>query len=94
MQYPVETSIRVIRVEPEFSRSLDIKLNEDDGKSFLQARHWPIGLQNVLLSSIAKFPYRIFLIDDSGSMLTSDGHKAVGSGIQTRFVFYFIFLVL
>ena len=38
---------------------------------------WPKGLQESLINSCAKYPFRFFIIDDSGSMQTNDGHRIV-----------------
>lgn len=47
-----------------------------DIKRFLTENHfWPAGLQNVLIASVARYPVRFMIVDDSGSMAQSDGHK-------------------
>lgn len=47
-----------------------------DLKNFLATEHfWPNGLQDILIKSAVKFPVRFMIVDDSGSMAISDGHK-------------------
>jgi hypothetical protein len=51
-------------------------INEGAIREFLSAKHhWPEGLQTQLVSSLKKIPLRFFICDDSGSMMTSDGHR-------------------
>jgi hypothetical protein len=38
---------------------------------------FPVGLQNTFISSLAKFPMRYFILDDSGSMGAEDGQRIV-----------------
>ena len=45
-----------------------------------------LGLQEALLSGIKKTPMPFIIVDDSGSMVTSDGHRLVGTGRNTRVV--------
>ena len=55
-------------------------MNESGAKEFLTANNWPEGLQQTGFKAMAKFPIRFMIIDDSGSMGASDGHKLVKSG--------------
>jgi hypothetical protein len=55
-------------------------------KQYLNHNGWPIGMQTALLRCISKVPIRFFIIDDSGSMVTNDGHMMTGVGSKTRFV--------
>lgn len=55
-------------------------------KRYLQGAGWPLGLQEALIKSIKKLPYRYFICDDSGSMLTADGHKVMGKNENTKIV--------
>mmetsp|Transcript_2295 Transcript_2295/g.4115 ORF Transcript_2295/g.4115 Transcript_2295/m.4115 type:complete len:364 (-) Transcript_2295:250-1341(-) len=41
---------------------------------FLTRQNWPLGLQKAFIASCAKFPIRFMIVDDSGSMMTNDGH--------------------
>jgi len=51
--------------------------------SLLAENHWPLGLQATLVQTVQKYPLRYFICDDSGSMLTNDGNKIVGEGINS-----------
>jgi len=42
--------------------------------AFLTQHDWPPGLQNTFIESCLKFPVRFMIVDDSGSMMTNDGH--------------------
>jgi len=55
-------------------------INEFGAKEYLKANNWPPGLQETALKTMAKFPIRFMIIDDSGSMGASDGHKLIYSG--------------
>lgn len=48
-------------------------------REFLTSHAWPSGLQDTLLKSLKKIPMRFFICDDSGSMITPDGHRLVGT---------------
>eukprot|EP01035_Chromulina_nebulosa_P023068 gene23068-29890_t len=59
--------------------------NEVAAREYLSRRQWPVGLQDTFIRNLSKIPLRFFICDDSGSMITSDGHKiAKGSGGETR----------
>ncbi len=60
--------------------------NEDGAKQYLSGLKWPIGLQNTFVSNLAKIPMRFFICDDSGSMVSNDGHKLIDVGIHKRSV--------
>lgn len=60
--------------------------NVEGAKRFLSQHKWPGGLQKALLKSVSKLPLRYFICDDSGSMLTNDGHKTMGSGPNTKVI--------
>lgn len=49
----------------------------------MTANKWPRGLQEVGLRNMQKFPIRFMVIDDSGSMGASDGHRLIHSGNNT-----------
>jgi len=39
---------------------------------------WPLGLANAVRESAAVFPVRMWIVDDSGSMMASDGRRMAG----------------
>jgi len=53
-------------------------------EEFLQVHGWPVGLMNTLRSSCSLFPIRFFIVDDSGSMMTDDGHRIISHGAERR----------
>jgi len=61
-------------------------INVKAAKEFLTKHNWPSGLQEALLRSCERMPIRFFITDDSGSMLTNDGHRIVGSGDKTKLI--------
>ena len=48
-----------------------------DINDFLSANDWPQGLQQYLIDNANNIPLRLFICDDSGSMLASDGVQIV-----------------
>lgn len=56
-----------------------MSFNEGGAREFLSSsdfgNNWPRGLQDTFIRSITKVPIRYFIVDDSGSMAASDGHK-------------------
>jgi len=46
-------------------------------REYMNMQGFPVGLQNAFIASLAKYPMRYFILDDSGSMETDDGHKIV-----------------
>lgn len=61
------------------SYKLDAPPNEKRAKEFLSRHRWPVGVQNAFIKSCKKFPVRFIITDDSGSMMTNDGHRLIGS---------------
>ncbi len=57
--------------------------DEVNAKEFLTDYKWPCGLQDALINSCKKIAIRFIIVDDSGSMLTEDGHRLVGTGTQS-----------
>jgi hypothetical protein len=55
-------------------------------REYLTRAGWPEGLQQALVKSCQKYPIRFFITDDSGSMLTNDGHRLVGSHDKTKVI--------
>ena len=49
-------------------------------RDYLSRKSWPFGLQKALIDGLAVTPARFFICDDSGSMMSSDGHRVVGEG--------------
>ena len=60
-----------------------IEPNEEACRRFLLANGWTTGLSTSLLKTLAKVPVRFVVCDDSGSMLTSDGHRRLGQKMVT-----------
>ena len=60
----------------------------DEGacRRYLFEHGWPLGLQSALIGSVQKVPIRYVICDDSGSMMTTDGNKVVGTGNASRLV--------
>lgn len=59
---------------------------QNDTKKFLQDHKFPAGLIEVFIENLKKIPIRYFIIDDSGSMSASDGHKLVNVRGKDKFV--------
>lgn len=55
-------------------------------KQYLTDQGWPVGLQEAMIKSCLKMPVRFFICDDSGSMLTNDGHRIVGCKNKTKLI--------
>ena len=51
---------------------------------YLTTHGWPQGLQTAYIRNLEKLPMRFFIVDDSGSMVASDGHRLVGEGANRR----------
>ena len=54
-------------------------INEAGMREYLSAHNWPVGLQASIGKVLQKIPMRFFIIDDSGSMATSDGHRLISN---------------
>ena len=65
---------------------LSSPLHELNATQYLTLHEWPIALQNAFLRNLARIPFRFFIIDDSGSMATSDGHRLIGRGHNKKMV--------
>ena len=48
-----------------------------EARALLTEKNWPHGLQSLLFEEVRKLPLRVFIIDDSGSMSSTDGKKNV-----------------
>lgn len=55
-------------------------INIEKVRQYLTGHNWPRGLQETVISSFTVFPIRYFVIDDSGSMNTTDGHRLIQVG--------------
>jgi hypothetical protein len=52
-------------------------INEDGLRNYLHEKKFCVGLVEMMVKSLYKFPIRYFVVDDSGSMSASDGHHLV-----------------
>jgi hypothetical protein len=52
-------------------------VSDQERRQFLGTLDLPPGVQEAILESCSNFPLRIWVIDNSGSMITGDGHKLV-----------------
>jgi hypothetical protein len=75
-----------INTLPPRTNIFDNRSDDNNAKQYLNHHGWPTGMQNALLKSTAKVPLRFFIIDDSGSMITNDGHMLTGVGSKTKLV--------
>lgn len=57
--------------------------NEKGAKEYLTKQNWPKGLQDALVKSCKKIAIRYIITDDSGSMMTNDGHRLIGLGTKS-----------
>eukprot|EP01031_Cornospumella_fuschlensis_P040467 gene40467-49322_t len=64
------------------SSILLVERNEAGAREFLSGCKWPGGLQDTLVKNLTSIPYRVFICDDSGSMVASDGHRLLGNSPQ------------
>ena len=53
-------------------------------RKYLAANGWPTGLQNAFIAGTAKMPVRFMICDDSGSMMSTDGHRLRGEGNNAK----------
>ena len=56
----------------------------DAVRNYLSRSAWPKGLQNVFIQGIQTIPTRFIICDDSGSMMSNDGHRVVSQGSKAR----------
>jgi hypothetical protein len=66
--------------------SLRSGIDEAAARQFLFEKGWPLGLQRTLILSLEKIPFRYFICDDSGSMMSQDGNHVIGTGQNTKLV--------
>jgi hypothetical protein len=53
-------------------------------RDYLHSKGWLDGLITAVGRSIREMPLRYFIVDDSGSMSTNDGHRLIGQGQHTK----------
>ena len=53
-------------------------------RDYLSRSSWPKGLQNVFINGFNTIPTRFIICDDSGSMISNDGHRVVKDGAKAR----------
>jgi len=76
---PIPISMGVSRPLPVQSNSLSDELDENQRKQ-LQLQGYSNALCSALAESIKSFPLRFWVIDNSGSMIKSDGQRFVEDG--------------
>jgi len=63
------------------------RYNDERGvRDYLSRSSWPRGLQGALISGLSMTPARFFICDDSGSMMSSDGHRLIGEGNTSKLI--------
>lgn len=68
---------------PPSTAPLPTLQNEGGAKEYLFPQHWPNALQDNFIQNVSKTPLRFFIVDDSGSMQSSDGKRvAVVNGVK------------
>ena len=53
-------------------------------RKHLSSYGWPTGLQSALIAGTVSAPIRFMICDDSGSMMSADGHRVIGEGKDSR----------
>lgn len=66
--------------------ALNGMIDEQGLLMFLTAQGWPPGLQKVAKDSMKRCPIRFIIVDDSGSMLSNDGHKLIVQGHTSKVI--------
>ena len=61
-----------------------ISNHSDAIRDYLSRSSWPNGLQKVFITGLLTIPTRYFICDDSGSMISGDGHRVVGESATAR----------
>ena len=70
---PIMATAQAVPVQAPDTAGLGVNVNA--AAHFLQQSNWPEGLANLMIDGIHKTCYRIFIVDDSGSMGHGDGNK-------------------
>lgn len=60
--------------------------NSDGAINYLKKYNWPEGLINSFIKSCKKIPYRFIIVDNSGSMLNTDGHRLIHSANSSKMI--------
>ena len=71
---------------PSYEASVGVlgtQIDEGGGKEFLAGRQWPMGLQNYVMTTVTKTPYRFFICDDSGGFNRVLSSPLVAKSIHT-----------
>lgn len=55
-------------------------------RDYLAKFAWPKGMIEAFVLNVTKIPIRFFIVDDSGSMNTSDGFKVIGSRDDSKII--------
>ena len=63
-----------------------MSVNRDAVKRYLSSHGWPNGMQETILKSFDNYPIRFFLVDDSGSMASNDGHRLLRTENGAKYV--------
>ena len=77
---------KIVREHVEMEYSVPGGVDEKAMRAYLTENQWPPGLQTALVDTCKKMPVRFFITDDSGSMLTNDGHRIVGAGDKKKLI--------
>ena len=70
----LEASAPVAHQTTHVEAQIQVGENHAGLKNYLTSQHWPPGLQEVFIKNVLRVGERYFLIDDSGSMTSVDGH--------------------
>lgn len=88
---PVQTGVPIVaqqsnRASNDHYELPTVVINDLAARDYLSRFGWPEGLQEAFITNLSKTPIRYFIVDDSGSMATSDGHRLAGNGTIIRSV--------
>lgn len=87
VEQPISITRKIIKTTlADNTNSILKPPDEENAKDFLTKHNWPQGLQDALLKSCKKFAIRYFITDDSGSMMTNDGRRLIGSGKNAKMI--------
>lgn len=60
--------------------NFNVQINEDGGMNYMLKHGFPKGIANTIVKEAERCPMRFFILDDSGSMASSDGSRVIQSG--------------
>ncbi len=83
---PIATAFVTSEPQPNTQGQNSAGINDAGAREFLKANKWPPGLIDAFIANLTKIPIRYFICDDSGSMVTNDGHKLMNSGNKKMMV--------